>query len=86
MKDKFTFVCCIIITAVISYFVGRNSMSTEHERDYQAACILSDCCHNMVDNIGVEAEEIYYDYIDNLDCYPDVIVTREEIERYGWSY
>jgi len=85
MNNYYKTIAAIAMFSVVSFCVGYvfGNNNTKH---YQAACILSDCCHNMVDNIGVEAEEIYYDYIDNLDCYPDVTITREEIERYGWSY
>jgi hypothetical protein len=40
----------------------------------------------MVDNLGVDAEEIYCDYVDNLDCDPKLKVTREDINGYYWSY
>lgn len=55
-------------------------------KDYQVACILSDCCRNMVDNIGVDAEEIYYEYIDNLDCDSVLIINKEDVKNYYWSY
>lgn len=85
--NKFTFATCLLVVAIVSFVAGRNTMSNEHEKDYQAACILSDCCRNMVDNIGVDAEEIYGEYVDNLDCYPDIIVTREELlNNYAWMY
>jgi hypothetical protein len=40
----------------------------------------------MLDNIGNDAEEIYFDTIDNLDCDPDLKITREEIQKYNWIY
>lgn len=84
---KTTFISCMLVVAVVSFIAGKNTMYNEHEKDYQAACILSDCCRNMVDNIGTDAEEIYYDYIDNLDCYPDIVVTNEELKNsYRWCY
>ena len=55
-------------------------------KDYQVACILSDCCRNMVDNIGLEAEEIYHEYIDNLDCDSVLVITKEDIDNYYWCY
>jgi hypothetical protein len=84
--NKFKFITCVIVASVVSYFAGANSENIQHEKDYQAACILSDCCRNMVDNLGLEAEEIYYEYVDNIDCDPRVILTREDILDYQWSY
>ena len=71
---------------VLAYMVGRLHEQSNSIKDYQAACVLSDCCRNMVDTIGVDAEEIYCDYIDNLDCYPAMRITREDIKNYYWSY
>jgi len=70
----------------LAYWCGRLHEQEQSIKDYQAACILSDVCHYMVDNIGVDAEEIYWDTIDNLDCDPRFKVTKEEIEKYNWGY
>ena len=37
-------------------------------------------------NIGTDAEEIYYDYVDNLDCDSTLRITREDLESYSWRY
>lgn len=79
-------VALLLATSAVSYQVGRNSQENVGSKDYQAACVLSDICHYMMDNIGNDAEEIYYDTIDNLDCDPDLVVTREEIQKYNWIY
>lgn len=71
---------------VLAYAVGRLHEQEKSIKDYQAACVLSDVCHYMVDNIGVDAEEIYFDTIDNLDCDSTLRITREEIQRYNWNY
>ena len=71
---------------VMAYAVGRLHEQEQSIKDYQAACVLSDVCHYMVDNIGVDAEEIYFDTIDNLDCDSTLRITREEIQRYNWNY
>ena len=71
---------------VMAYALGRLHEQEKSIRDYQAACVLSDVCHYMVDNIGVDAEEIYFDTIDNLDCDSTLRITREEIQRYNWNY
>lgn len=84
--NKFSFIVCIVVASVISYIAGVNTENVQHEKDYQAACILNDCCRNMVDNIGTEAEEIYGDYLDNLDTDPYLIITADDIRDYYWSY
>ena len=71
---------------VMAYALGRLHEQEKSIKDYQAACVLSDVCHYMVDNIGVDAEEIYFDTIDNLDCDSNLRITREEIQRYNWNY
>ena len=71
---------------VMAYALGRLHEQEKSIKDYQAACVLNDCCRNMVDNLGVDAEEIYCDYIDNLDCDPAMRITREDFKNYYWSY
>lgn len=71
---------------VLAYALGRLHEQEKSIKDYQAACVLSDVCHYMVDNIGVDAEVIYFDTIDNLDCDSTLRITREEIQRYNWNY
>ena len=71
---------------VMAYALGRLHEQEKSIKDYQAACVLSDVCHYMVDNIGVDAEEIYFDTIDNLDCDSTLRITREDIKEYSWSY
>lgn len=79
-------VALLIATSAVSYQCGKNSCVDVASKDYQAACVLSDVCHFMMDNLGNDAEEIYYDTIDNLDCDPDLVITREEIQKYNWIY
>ena len=76
----------LLVGCMVSYQVGRSERTTQNRKDYQAACILSDCCRNMIDNLGVDAEEIYYEYVDNLDCYGNIIVTKEDMKNYYWCY
>ena len=80
---RFIIFACLI---VLSYMVGRLHEQSNGIKDYQAACVLSDVCHYMMENIGNDAEEIYFDTIDNLDCDPDLSITRDEITKYNWSY
>ena len=71
---------------VLAYMMGRVHEQEKSIKDYQAACVLSDVCHYMMDNIGNDAEEIYFDTIDNLDCDPSMRITRDDITKYNWSY
>ena len=81
---KKALICLWAGTLVLAYMVGRVHEQENSIKDYQAACVLNDCCRNMVDNIGVDAEEIYFDYIDNLDCDSQLSITREDIKKYAW--
>lgn len=86
MKKNGKYVLVALLIA-LSYGIGRLHEQEKSLKDYQAACVLSDCCRNMVDNLGVDAEEIYFEYVDNLDCDPSMRITREEITtNYAWSY
>ena len=77
----------LVLACIISYNLGKAKSYSEHSKDYQAACILATCCNNMIDNIGLEAEEIYYEYIDNLDCYSNITLTKADIDSYNsWQY
>ena len=79
-------VALLLAGCAVGYYAGRMDGHSCHEKDYQAACVLSDCCRNMVDNLGADAEEIYGEYIDNLDCDSQLIITPEDIKNYYWSY
>jgi hypothetical protein len=83
---KYGMYALFAVSLVLAYAVGRLHEQEQSIKDYQAACVLSDVCHYMVDNIGVDAEEIYFDTIDNLDCDSDLRITREDIKGYSWSY
>ena len=83
---KKALVCLWAGTMILAYMVGRVQEQEKSIKDYQAACVLNDCCRNMVDNIGVDAEEIYYEYIDNLDCDSVLRITKDDIKEYAWSY
>ena len=79
-------VLLLLATNAVSYWAGSHDKDLQNEKNYQAACVLNDCCRNMVDNLGVDAEEIYYDYVDNLDCDPELVVTQDDIRKYYWKY
>jgi hypothetical protein len=83
---KYGLYALFVSLIVLAYALGRLHEQEKSIKDYQAACVLSDVCHYMVDNIGVDAEEIYFDTIDNLDCDSTLRITREEIQRYNWNY
>jgi hypothetical protein len=78
--------CLFASAIVLAYMLGRLHEQENSIKSYQAACVLNDCCRNMVDNLGTDAEEIYGDYIDNLDCDSTLRITREDISGYSWNY
>jgi len=88
MKTEYLLVAVLLLIATnaVSFMAGAHQKDLQSVKHYQAACVLNDCCRNMVDNIGVDAEEIYGEYIDNLDCDPKLIITKEDIRKYYWSY
>ena len=73
----------LFVGCMVSYYVGVAVGHSKHTKDYQVACIMATCANNMVDNLGTEAEEIYYEYLDNLDCYSTITVTKEDIDNYN---
>lgn len=79
-------VVLLYITYYVGYTEGINKTSIENMKNYQAACVLNNICNNMIENIGTDAEEIYYDAIDNLDCHKDIVVTKKDITKYNWRY
>ena len=79
-------VALLLAISAVSYQVGRNSKENVGSKDYQVACMLSDICRIMMDNLGNDAEEIYYDYVDNIDCDPEAVITKDEIRNYYWCY
>ena len=72
----------LVFSCYISYYTGKTTEYSKQSKDYQVASIMTTCCNNMVDNLGVDAEEIYYEYIDNLDCY-NLSITKEDIDKYN---
>lgn len=78
-------VALLCAVSAVSFVAGRNSNVDVASKDYQAACMLSDICHFALDNCD-EFDEIYYDYIDNIDCDPKATITRKEIQNYSWCY
>ena len=80
-------VALLLATSAVSYQVGRNSQVDVASKDYQAACMLSDICHFAMDNDeSGEFEELYWDYVDNIDCDSKAVITKEEIQKYNWIY
>lgn len=78
-------VVLLCVVSAVSYQMGRDSNIDVASKDYQAACMLSDICHFALDNCE-DFDEIYYDYIDNIDCDSNAVITKEEIQNYYWCY
>lgn len=72
--------------------------TADHSKDYEVACILNDICHmamdyeseSLRDGDGIHMyagfEDLYYDTIQNLDCYGTEGLTMEDFEGYVWAY
>ena len=73
----------LLVGCMVSYHVGIAVGHSQHTKDYEVACIMTTCANNMVDNLGTEAEEIYHEYLDNLDCHSEITVTKEDIDDYN---
>lgn len=72
----------LCVSNVVSYQMGQ-----KNSKDYQAACMLSDICHFAMDNDTTgDFRDIYYDYLDEIDCDPNAVITKEEITEYYWCY
>ena len=69
--------------SAVSYQYGRDSYVDS--KDYQAACVLNDICCFALENID-EFDELYYDYVDNLDCDPKLQITKDDLNKYNWIY
>lgn len=58
--------------------------SVDHSKDYQAACVLSDICRLALDAECLTLggfEDLYWDYILNLDTDPTLDITWEQVHR-----
>lgn len=84
----------IVLLMAISYSIGYIYQYNKGVKHYQAACILNDVCHQAMDNMvdsgdtlsAIAFEELYEDVVCNVDCYPEIVVTTDELRSYCWSY
>ena len=89
IMKKVLFVILLIVTNIITLVLATPKTDvSQATKDYEVACILSDIVRNTIDNLGTEAEEIYHEYVDNLDTMGTLHITEEDIEsmRYCWCY
>lgn len=88
---RFTFYVVFFMTTLVLVFcAGRNS-AIRSSKDYQAACIYRQCIdaitYHLDNSDKSEAEEVIGSIMENLDCYPEITITREEIENnYNVNY
>lgn len=75
--------CLSLLVAFLSY--ASYYWYNQSQKHYASASILHDTMRIMVDNNPEENEEVYYDMLDNLDCYTDKVV-KEDFEEYCWFY
>lgn len=80
-------VTALVTTSALSFMAGRDYEADFHssEKDYQAACVLSDICHFAMDNCE-DFEDIYCDYVNDLDCDSSLTITKKDLEKYYWCY
>lgn len=83
---KLVVVLATVAIASVSFMLGATYQSYQSWKDYQAACMLSDICLFAHDNLGNDFDEIYEDYIMNIDCDPNATITEDEIRQYHWIY
>lgn len=76
------YIILLVLTFFIGYRVGLSQSTKQSTKDYEVATLMTTCCYNMVDNLGLEAEEIYFEYIDNIYCY-NLSITKEDINKYN---
>lgn len=97
MKNIILILVCISWGIGIGYFFSPTKTeviiekcSVDHSKDYQAACVLSDICRLALDEPYLDApgfEDLYWDYILNLDTDPTLDITWEQVHRdYCHSY
>lgn len=58
-------------------------------KDYVAACVLSDICRIALDHEDLDAggfQDLYWDIVQNIDSYTDVITSEELHNNYVWFY
>ena len=77
----------LILISILSLFTLTTFAQVDNDTvntDYQAACIycqiLTELMSHMDDREKIEAEEVIYGVLENLDCYPEISVTKEELE------
>lgn len=88
------FIGCLAMSMSNPVIVERCTL--DHSKDYEVACILNDICHMAIDyeyefrddegGLYQGFEELYYDVIQNLDCYGIDEVNYKDFENYCWAY
>ena len=101
MKQFKAFIAIIIlvIACLIGYYAGRHIEYTSHLKDYEAACLQADFIRYIIDgfdgetsmaNIGMEIENSYEEYFQELDN-PHIFKTKyitsiRDLDNYYWCY
>ena len=79
------FLLCIVCLVSGAICYASSDTDSIQSKDYQAACIyrqiIDELLYHMNDREKVEAEEIICNVLENLDCYPEILIAREEMEK-----
>lgn len=89
MKNIIIGICLIVAGYIAGYYFSPTKLVVErcavdHSKDYQAACVLSDVCRMALDSPDLTwggFEDLYWDYILNLDTDPSLSITWEQVHR-----
>ena len=89
-------VVLLCVVSAVSYYVGKAEGNTQHSKDYEAACLQADFIRYLIDhfdgetecaNIGVEIENSYEEYFQDMYIYKTKHITSiEDFDDYSWCY
>lgn len=83
-------VVLLSVVSAVSFNAGcwitKNQVSQQMEKDFQAACLLGDVLHILSDSLGPKVDEIYNDYMFDIEDNAFIVVTKDELEEYYFGY
>ena len=92
-------VALLCIVSAVSYHFGKIESTTQHTKDYEAACLQADFIRFIINefdgetemaNIGMEIENSYEEFFQDLDN-PNIwktskVTSIRDFEDYHWCY
>ena len=92
-------VALLCIVSAVSCHFGKIESTTQHTKDYEAACLQADFIRFIIDefdgetemaNIGMEIENSYEEFFQDLDNYniwkTSKIHSIKDFKEYYWCY